>query len=376
MWMGVAVIVTSGAIGVAWRHLRRREPEDVSVGELYVMGLVVHVAMLLWTFSLPGSLPLRVLSQISLPVMAIYPLGTALLGWLMVNHGARHRAEDALRTSEERLRLALEAGDLGLYDLDVQTGVAEVNDGYARMLGYDPGTFVETNDRWLERLHPEDRERVGRYYLAYVAGSIPEYRVDFRQKTQDGSWKWISSLGKIVERDTRGRPSRMLGTHIDITARKKAEEELRQRNQFIETILDNLPIGLAVNYDGFCQDFAERTQIPVEYVGIELPPLPDDLQITLYRVAQEALTNVAKHAAARQARVTLEQGAGAIALAVEDDGRGLGPSEGQSRSSDEGGIGLLGMQERLEVYGGALEIASEPGRGTRLVAHIPWEEDR
>ena len=104
-WTGVAVIVTSGAIGVAWRHLRRRELEDMSVGELYVMGVVVHIAMLLWMFSLPWPLAMSVLSTISLPVMVIYPVGTVLLGWLMVNRGARKRAEERI----EHLNLVLRA---------------------------------------------------------------------------------------------------------------------------------------------------------------------------------------------------------------------------------------------------------------------------
>jgi PAS domain S-box-containing protein len=137
----------------------------------------------------------------------------------------RERTERALRESEERLRLALTAAEQGLYDLNVQTGETIVTPEYARMLGHEPHEFTETNARWIERLHPEERDAVAEAYRAYVAGETPEYRVEFRQRTKSGAWKWILSIGKIVEHDASGRPLRMLGTHTDITTRKEAELE-------------------------------------------------------------------------------------------------------------------------------------------------------
>jgi PAS domain S-box-containing protein len=142
----------------------------------------------------------------------------------------RKQAELALQQSEERLRLALQAANQGLYDLNVQTGEAVVSPEYATMLGYDPAVFRETNAAWIERLHPDDVEPTSGVYRDYVAGRLPEYRVEFRQRTQGGAWKWILSIGRIVERDAQGRPLRMLGTHTDITERKAAEQE-RERLQ-------------------------------------------------------------------------------------------------------------------------------------------------
>ena len=135
-------------------------------------------------------------------------------------------AKVKLHESEERLRLALEAANQGIYDLNVQTGETVVNDIYAEMLEYDPKTFVETNAFWIERLHPEDREPVGNIYKAYINGEIPEYRVEFRQKTLSGDWIWILSIGSIVENDKFNRPLRMLGTHTNITESKKNELEV------------------------------------------------------------------------------------------------------------------------------------------------------
>lgn len=146
----------------------------------------------------------------------------------------RREAEAAIHASEERLRRALSAARQGLYDLNIQTGEAVVTSEYATMLGYEPSSFHETNARWIERLHPDDVERVAKVYSDYMAGRLSEYRVEFRQRTAAGDWKWILSLGQIVARDSQGQPLRMLGTHTDITERKQAEIALQQLNQELE----------------------------------------------------------------------------------------------------------------------------------------------
>jgi PAS domain S-box-containing protein len=137
----------------------------------------------------------------------------------------QQQAQLALQDSEERLRLALMAANQGLYDLNVQTGDAIITPEYAVMLGYEPHEFQETNAKWRERLHPDDLPVVYQAYEDYIAEKLNEYRVEFRQRTKTGDWKWILSVGKIVSWDSNGRPLRMLGTHTDITERKTAEVE-------------------------------------------------------------------------------------------------------------------------------------------------------
>ena len=91
-----------------------------------------------------------------------------------VRETRRQQAEATLRDGEERLRLALEAANEGIYDHNLQTGEAHVSPGYATMLGYDPAAFRETTDAWIERMHPDDREPVTAQYLRYLAGEIPD----------------------------------------------------------------------------------------------------------------------------------------------------------------------------------------------------------
>lgn len=130
--------------------------------------------------------------------------------------------------------------------------------------------------------------------------------------------------------------------------------------------------GLDASLSSLCREFSERTRLFIEYDGDgAVPPLPDQLALTLYRFAQEALTNAAKHASASEIRVILQQQQESISLTVGDNGRGFPVHEVLSPLTSHIGIGLLGMQERLELVNGRLEIESEPGRGSRLTAVCP-----
>ena len=135
----------------------------------------------------------------------------------------RLAVQRALAESEARLRLALESANQGLYDVDLVTGEAIVSPEYARMLGHEPEAFHETHAGWLERLHPDDARRVGETFDDYVAGRVPAYEVEFRQRTNRGEWKWILSRGRIAEPALPGQHRRILGTHTDIDARKQLE---------------------------------------------------------------------------------------------------------------------------------------------------------
>ncbi len=146
--------------------------------------------------------------------------------WMKREATLRATNETALRESEARLRLALSAANQGLWDIDVPRERTTVSPEYALMLGHSPDNFFETAQSWHDRMHPDDRERVGEAYRDYLAGRIAEYRVEFRLRARSGEWRWILSIGKLVERDAAGQPLRMLGTHTDITEQKRTQAEL------------------------------------------------------------------------------------------------------------------------------------------------------
>jgi signal transduction histidine kinase len=133
-------------------------------------------------------------------------------------------------------------------------------------------------------------------------------------------------------------------------------------------------IGLNSTLEGFCREFASRTRLLISYDGEELPPLPEAIKITFYRLLQEALTNIARHAQASEVDVKLAYDGVTVTLSVADDGRGFDPEMRPREKSLAGGIGLVGMRERFELLGGRVEIISVPGQGTQVVGLAPWRQ--
>ena len=133
--------------------------------------------------------------------------------------------------------------------------------------------------------------------------------------------------------------------------------------QLRPTALDDL--GLRAALANYVQDWSRRVDIPAELhtSGLLDERLASDAETTLYRIAQEALTNVAKHSRAKRVDVILERQADSVLLIVEDDGVGFDPD---AEGSAGGGFGLLGMQERAVLVGATVEIESTAGKGTTV----------
>jgi PAS domain S-box-containing protein len=157
-------------------------------------------------------------------------------------------------------------------------------------------------------------------------------------------------------------------------SRKRLSDSLRvidQTMQHIRSLARSLrpPVldigGIDLSLQEYCREQTERTRIPILYQGQDIPGLPDEISISLYRFVQEGLTNVLKHAQASQAKVKLQYKKGEISISVSDNGRGM---EDPMRR----GMGLDGIRERLKLLDGRLETHSTKGRGTRLVAYVPW----
>ncbi|ACL55978.1 sensor histidine kinase [Methylobacterium nodulans] len=129
-------------------------------------------------------------------------------------------AEAALRESEERLRLALAAGQLGTWEVDLATGQNRLSARSAEIMALTPA-----REGWIDTVDPADRPALDAAFAALVAGE-GEYRTEFRVRTADGSVRWVSAEA-VVQRDAAGRPRRVIGIHQDVTERKRAEDHLR-----------------------------------------------------------------------------------------------------------------------------------------------------
>jgi PAS domain S-box-containing protein len=347
----------------------------------------------------------------------------------------RRRAEALLRESEERLTLAFEGAQEGVWDWNLETGAVVYSPRWKRMLGYAEHEIEPNLSAWERILHPDDMSRARHVHDAVLRGA-PTYEGEFRLRHSEGHYIHVLSRGFPV-RSEDGRVVRIVGTHFDLTARRQAEaerahtelltrlvfaqEDERRRiaremhDQFGEqltalstrirmlkeacgeatdvrahadalervaqqldrdvdhlvwelrpTALDDL--GLRAALANYVQDWSKRVGIAADLhtSGLLDERLPSDAETTLYRIAQEALTNVAKHARARHVDVILERRSDYVLLVVEDDGVGFDAAAGGGTE----GFGLAGMQERAALVGATLEIESAPDAGTTILVRM------
>jgi signal transduction histidine kinase len=140
------------------------------------------------------------------------------------------------------------------------------------------------------------------------------------------------------------------------------------------TVLDDL--GLIPALHTFMKSFGEQTGIRVRLSAFaEIKHVNNDKRTVLYRVAQEALTNIARHAQASQAEVKIQKVNGAICMTIMDDGKGF-QAEPALRTKKGKRLGLLGMRERLEMVGGNFTVTSMPGKGTTILARVPLTDGK
>ncbi|HWT03959.1 MAG TPA: PAS domain S-box protein [Pyrinomonadaceae bacterium] len=172
----------------------------------------------------------------------IYDTRGNMIGVLGISHDIteRKQAEEALRRSEERLRLAQQAARVGTWEWDVRTGEAIRSEMIWQLLGLEPGDGTVTADSFTEFIHPEDRDRALRKVYEVVAEGN-EYYDEFRIVRRDGRVLWLSSKGCLI-RAADGRAERILGVNIDITERKLTEEALKESEQRFRMMADAAPI--------------------------------------------------------------------------------------------------------------------------------------
>jgi signal transduction histidine kinase len=126
---------------------------------------------------------------------------------------------------------------------------------------------------------------------------------------------------------------------------------------------------------GYLESVSERTGLRIEVGGdADLGPLPVDVPITAFRVVQEAVTNAVRHAGAGRVAVHVHRNEAGLDVSVEDDGRGFDVRETMERAAAGKALGLLGMQERVGMLDGKLDIDSAPGAGTRIRVRLPLSE--
>jgi signal transduction histidine kinase/PAS domain-containing protein len=137
----------------------------------------------------------------------------------------RQQAEEQLRLSQERLELALEGANLATWDWDVRTGKVIVNRRWPDMGVVGPNDLSLNADHWISTVHPDDWPLLEQRLSDHFEGRVAAFESEHRVQTKSRGWIWVVARGKVFDRDEHGRPLRMAGTALDITGRKKLDDE-------------------------------------------------------------------------------------------------------------------------------------------------------
>ncbi|MHB1050956.1 MAG: LytS/YhcK type 5TM receptor domain-containing protein [Bacteroidota bacterium] len=232
---GVLVIVATGSIGLLWRHRRKKDLEQYSFWDFYLFGIVVHIVMILLMLTFPWDIAKNVLLNITLPVMVIYPLGTALLGMMMTRHLQRDQLTEKIKKDETKLRIITDYTS----DWDYWVGPDHLfiycSRSCEHITGYTPADF-ESNPTLLETIvHPEDREIFRRHRT--VADAQRHEQIDFRIIRRDGTIRWIGHSCVPVY-NAEGEFLGTRGSNRDITAHKESEMKILTAKDEIAKLLD------------------------------------------------------------------------------------------------------------------------------------------
>jgi diguanylate cyclase (GGDEF)-like protein/PAS domain S-box-containing protein len=177
----------------------------------------------------------------------------------------RKRNEEALRESEYRLDLALEASNLATWEWNLATRELRFSRHWWPILGYQPDDIPLRIEAWEKLTHPDDMARVKSMLAATVKGAVPVLDVEYRMRAKSGEWRWIRTVGRVVERDAAGRAMRKTGTHGDITERKLQQEKIAGLSR-IHAVLSGINSAI-VRIRDRQELFNEACRIAVEHGG-------------------------------------------------------------------------------------------------------------
>jgi len=155
----------------------------------------------------------------------------------------RAEAEAALKESEERWQFALEGAGDGIWDWNMETNEVYFSPQWKAMLGYADDEVPHRFEEWDRRLHPDDRARAYADIEAHLSGTTPLYVNEHRLLCKDGRYKWILDRGKVMRRSAEGKPLRFLGTHTDLTDRRRAEDALRASEERLRLAVETAQLA-------------------------------------------------------------------------------------------------------------------------------------
>jgi len=345
----------------------------------------------------------------------------------------RKRYEDALKKSEENNRLTLDATNDGVWDWNIPSDTVFFSPRWYTRLGYEPYEMPGSFAMWQSLIHPDDVGLSEQKIKNHIGKKDEFYSLEFRMRTKQGDWKWIMSRGKVVERDAEGSPVRMVGTHTDISERKRSEEALAEVNKklnLLNSITRHDINNKLLTLNGFIgmlqrkitdpsvqDDFSNITRVSrqisamiqftkeYESIGVMAPvwqspaslvnraakqtqlgtiqvknDITYDVEVfadpLIFKVFYNLMDNAVRYGGKISTiRFSLLEHDGDPIIVCEDDGDGIASDE-KEQIFDRGfgkntGYGLFLAREILSITGIRIRETGEPGKGARFEIVVP-----
>jgi PAS domain S-box-containing protein len=348
----------------------------------------------------------------------------------------RKLAEKGLRESEERLHLAAQVGKMYAFDWDMATDVVIRSAESTQILGLPGEQTALTLQQVLASVHPEDQATF-MSSIAELTPENPNTRISFRLCRLDGSLAWLERIGHaffdeqgkilrmvgmvadITERklaeealskvggrlieaheeersriardlhDDIGQRLALLANDIDglkknlpdsaVQVRIRIQEQLKRAREIatnVQAISHRLHssklryLGIVAAAKSFCQELSDQQDVVIDFTHVDIPTVvPEEISLCLFRIMQEALQNAVKHSGVRNFEVELRGAPDGIHLTVRDVGFGFDPAAVMNNR----GLGLISMQERVNLVKGTLSIDSRPDLGTTIHVRVPLQ---
>jgi signal transduction histidine kinase len=288
-----------------------------------------------------AALPLRIVPPFWMTVWFRALAAAVIVGLVVAGHRLRTAA---LEQSNRELVILKEERERALHD--ARASQQELHLAYGRLRGLT---------RRLEAAKEEERKRIARELHDEMGQILTTAKLNLQllpgtQAPEDRERRVGDAIGLL---------DRLIG-HV-----RALSLDLRP------PLLDEL--GLAAALRGYLEAQARRSGMAIDLVCDQVPPgLPNDVEIAAFRVVQEAITNVLRHAGAKRVAVELRYDPGRLSLSVTDDGHGFDVAKALEAASEGRHLGLLGMKERVESMGGTTTIESSMDRGSAVKASILW----
>jgi len=237
VYAGIAVTITSAAIGILLRQFRKN-PESLPKSRIYLFGLVNHIVMLICMFLLPQNIILDTLKSISVPVLAIYPLGTLALSLIITYEWKSLVTEKKLSESEFQFKAVYEEAPIGIV-VATSEKILYANPEAAKIFKLPVEDALKID--WHTYTHPDDLQKEVVFYDKMISGEIDQYDIIKRYVLNNDETVWVHLYTKVFYRETNPEQTKFVVIIQDISRDVQNEYSLKEASLFLTTLLDSIP---------------------------------------------------------------------------------------------------------------------------------------